>query len=128
MEPNKLQYSEIPTNTKTLIHAISILPLPLIFGIGMSLAQKGSAGEKALVLLMVFLILVIAVVFFYYLAGGFDWKAEKLSTMRGLFFFLLSGVVYGLIFYGYWYLVRLIVAKTNKVPLADLRGKLLTKK
>jgi hypothetical protein len=39
----------------------------------------------------------------------------------------LSGLIYGLIFYGYWYLVRLVVAKTSKLPFSDVKGKLLTR-
>jgi membrane protein YdbS with pleckstrin-like domain len=128
MNENELQYHEIPANTKTVIHAISILPFPVILFVAILFGEGGYSLTQIATIVVVFLICVVVVAFFYYLAGGFDWKPEKLSTIRGLLFFVLSGLIYGLIFYGYWYLVRFVVAKTSKLPFSDLKGKLLIRK
>jgi hypothetical protein len=127
MNENKMQYPEIPANTKTVIHTISILPFPAIV-CAVILFGTGDYSLSLIAAIAVnFLVFVALVAFFYYLAGGFDWKPEKLSIIRGLLFFVLSGLIYGLIFYGYWYLVRLVVAKTSNLPFSDVKGKLLTR-
>lgn len=130
MSTASIQTSEVPQNTKNLVHSISILLLPALFLIGLA-ASYAASGEFnfATFFGMVLGILLLAgyVAFLYYLVGGFDWRAEKISTIRSLLFFILSGIIYGLILYGFWYLVRWIVAKSSKLPMAALKGMLLTR-
>jgi hypothetical protein len=84
MDTNKSQYPEIPANTKTVIHTVSILPLPVIMGILMFFGASGDGIANQMIATVTgFLMLAIAITFFYYLAGGFDWNPEKLSTIRG---------------------------------------------
>ena len=138
MDANQLQAPEVPAKVKTLIHAFSILLAPFIFiifilsqlGLALSAGDYTASGmASGIVSAIIFAVLIGGyVTFLYYLAGGLDWHLEKLSTIRGLLFFVLSGLIYGLLFYGYWYLVRFVVAKTSKIPFSDIKGKLLTRK
>jgi len=75
------------------------------------------------------IVLVFVVLYYsllYVIAGGRDWSGEKYSTGRVLIFLILSGVAGGILFYGIWYVVRVIMAKIYKIPMKDARGRLFT--
>jgi hypothetical protein len=71
--------------------------------------------------------LVYGIIFFpyYLLAGGMEWKEEKLPTIRIVLFWVLSGIIFGVVCYGIWYLVRYILAKIYAIPLPIVMGRLL---
>jgi hypothetical protein len=58
----------------------------------------------------------------YFLVGGMEWKDEKLSDIRIVFFWLLSFLIGGLILYVLWYLIRVIMAKIYRIPVSPAMG------
>lgn len=65
---------------------------------------------------------------YYLLAGGMEWKTQKLSLLRMALFWLFSYFIFGLILYGIWYSIRYLAAIIYKIPITMARGRLLRRK
>jgi len=124
MNTNQLQSPEIPTNLKALIHSISILLLPIILVIVIPF-NLGKVDASVLIRMMItMLILDGYIAFLYYLAGGFEWKKEKLPTMRIILFWVLGDFIIALFLFGFWLLIRLIMTKVSDIPMSSVMGRL----
>lgn len=122
MTINEVQQPEIPKYVKFIIHIISILLIPVI----LSLIALNEANHVTSILIGIILYAIPFTVW-YVIAGGFNWKPERLSTFNIILFLLVTGALWGLILYGYWYLVRWIVAEITKTPMSSLKGKMFTR-
>jgi O-antigen ligase len=103
---------------KTTIHIVSILvPLFLFLLSSNSGNNQQTPGSTILMTLII--------TFFTFLAGGFDWRAEKVSLVRSLLFFIFSGLLFGLILIGLWFVIRWVIAQIFRLPFTNVKGKLL---
>jgi len=122
---------DIPARVKKLIHLFSLLLIPaiILIVILISTAATGHMDAATLFGEVIGLILFAGyITLLYFISGGFDWHLEKLSFGNSLVFYLLTGLLYGLIMYGIWYLIRFFIAKATKIPFSNLKGKLLSRK
>lgn len=64
----------------------------------------------------------------YYIAGGFDWKSEKLPVLRHILFWLAGDFIGSLFVLCVWFLIRMFLAMVFKIPLLIGMGRLLAGK
>ena len=122
MTTNEVQQPEIPKSVKIIIHTLSILLFPIILSLVVL-----SEAENVVAIIFGIILYAIPFTVWYAIAGGFNWKSEKLSTFSIFLFLLVTGALCGLALYGYWFLVRWIVAEISKTPMSNLKGKMFTK-
>ena len=122
MNANELQNPEVPESIKRIIHAFSILLFPVFFSIKVLIE-----GDSAISVFFYLLLCSIPFTLAYYIAGGFNWKRERLSTFNIILYLFLTFFFWGLVLYAYWYLVRFIVSKLSNTPLSALKGKMFTR-
>ena len=128
MNTNQLETPKMPKNIKTWIHVVSLSPIPLLFLCALpNMIQDLGNDFDPVGGLFGIGVAIGYFAFLYYVAGGFDWQQERLSAIRGLLFFILSGFVAGLLLYAYWFIVRYFIAMVTKLPYSDIKGKLLTR-
>jgi hypothetical protein len=120
----------ISKKIKITTHLLSIFTLPILSIIlVLILSFSAQSGSQAPVLPSPFWIVILGIAaymaFLYFLAGGFDWKTKKLQTIRIVFFWILGDFLLALFFYGFWSLIRWIIAKINGIPMQVMRGRML---
>lgn len=121
----------LPIKGKTIIFFASILlPVFLIYLIGFLIAilNKEPLQINIPALIEVFFVGCFYTTLLYCVAGGFTWENKKLSTFRIVLFFIFGDLLISLLFYGIWYLVRVIYAKLYNYPISIVMGGLLLRK
>jgi len=111
-----------------IVHLLSVFLPPLIFTTTIVLSVGNLSPAQLFTDLWVTLLVAAWFFLYYLLAGGMEWKTQKLPLWRMILFWLLTDFVLGLILYGIWYLIRYLMAKSLKIPMTIARGHLLRRR
>lgn len=125
MIDQRIHYENVilPQKLILLVHVFSLVFPPCVFVIILAFVSNPLISiAKASV---AFLIATFYNTLQYFLAGGFDWKREKLQIFRVILFWLFGDFLVSLVLYGLWFLVRLIIARLFNIPVTSVLGRLL---
>ena len=114
---------------KIIIHILSI-SIPAVIFVAI-LAYSSSSPNSSFSLatgMTSFLYFAVYTAFVYFIAGGFDWRPKKLQTVRIVLFWILGDLIGSAVFYGLWFLIRMVVASAYKIPMITAMGRLLAGK
>ena len=121
----------LPRRVKVITHLVSTL-LPgflfaLITGLLVGKGDTSIASIFASILVILFGTLYYGgiVALYYWLAGGFEWKPDKLPLIRVVLFWWLGALLLSFILYALWYLIRRVISKRENVPMTSMMGRLL---
>jgi hypothetical protein len=123
-----ISQNDFPQSYKITIHLVSLL-LPSFLLTLMIILNAGNSDVSILMNIARFVLgtlgFSVLLLIFYALAGGLEWETRKLSIIRMVSFWFFSGLIFGLIFYEFWLLIRYIMSKIYNIPFTTILGRLL---
>jgi hypothetical protein len=121
--------NELTKSFKIITHLASTLGLGfllLIFFTPLLLHETTDTAFQFIFAWLLSVCIIGGVIFIYYaLAGGLQWDNRGLSIYRLVAYWYLSAIGPGFIFWGYWLLVRYIMARIYNVPFNVTKGSLI---
>ena len=108
----------LPASFKIITHLASVLIPGILFGLAVAPAMELPFFVPVLMYTFSFFL-------FYWLAGGLEWKNEKIHGLRIALFLFFGVVILSVILAGFWLLIRFILAKLYRVPMSAATGRLL---